>query len=217
MTFWTALAAAAAALSALLSVRLTSLTRRTVRDASLPNVIVYTHTSGDRPTIIQLIIANVGRGVASDIVFQTTRVLPQRAFGLEKPDADAVEAMHDGPLVSGIPYLAPGERRVIEWGQFGGLMAAIGEDYVGVTAIYSHGAEKIQTHSRIEVKSFLGTPANNSNARDAVRELEKIAEASKRMSRAVESISAHLRVSDKDVRTAGALTRVAADNAADVL
>jgi len=42
-----------------------------------------------------------------------------------------------GPLVTGIPALGPGARRVINWGQFAGLLHALDHRTVRVTASYT--------------------------------------------------------------------------------
>ena len=213
ITFWTALAALAAAASAALAVVLTGLTWQTVRDASAPRLVVYAKTDSNSPTIIQIVIANIGNGVATDVVFHPSKPIPFRAYGLDLASAEPPEVMPNGPLVDGIPLLAPGERRVITWGQYGGLLTAIGDGYISVTAVYNHDNRSMKSYSRLEVRSFEGTDANEATAYRATRELEKIAEHAKQISSAARSIASDVAVLTKTEVGARDLTRVAADTA----
>ena len=100
--------------------------------------------------------------------------------------------MSRGPLVDGIPLLAPGERRVLTWGQYGGLLAAIGDGYITVTAVYNHEGRPMRTFSRLEVRSFEGTDASEAHAFRATHELVKIAENVQKISIAAQSVAADL-------------------------
>jgi len=120
--FWTAVAAVAASLSALMAAIYTWLTYRLVRGQGEPKVVVYTCIDPDRQTISLIRIANIGRDVATDITFTASRPIP-KAFGLSPSETQPAEVMKDGPLNDGIPVLGPGDMRDVTWGQFAGLMA----------------------------------------------------------------------------------------------
>jgi hypothetical protein len=92
--------------------------------------------------------------------------------------------MTSGPLVHGIPFLPPNGRRVITWGQFGGLYAAIGENHLIVTARYRSQhfglPWRIRHHqtSILEINSFKSTDASDKNYdKQMVVQLEAIAKA----------------------------------------
>ncbi|MCF8076085.1 MAG: hypothetical protein K9K63_00785 [Desulfotignum sp.] len=152
------------------------LTKRLVKSQVDPYIAVFVHHDNTRPTIIQLIIRNIGAAVAKNIKFTINGSLPARAFGLEEKTSKEANKMVDGPLISGIPALIPGEDRRIDWGQYGGLMKSIGDKEIIIKAIYeTDDSRKITTDSVVEVKSFLNTNASKYDPYEGiVKELEKI-------------------------------------------
>ncbi len=81
-----------------------------------------------------------------------------------------------GPLAVGIPTLGPGDSRILDWGQFGGLNAVLGDRPIDVTVRYRHGKKEMDPIvAHLEVKSFEGTIAHQSELGEAVKALEKIA------------------------------------------
>jgi hypothetical protein len=210
-TLWTALAAVAASVSAIFAAIYTRLTYRMVRATSTPNVVVYSHHDSSRSSIIDIVIANIGHAVATDIVFRTNRDIPYRAFGAGAADEGPSQRMTSGPLINGIPLLAPGEKRVLTWGQFGGLTKAIGDRYITVTAVYSHAGSSIESISRLEVESFDGTDASDSAEQLQLREMKRIGDQSQKLTRAVESLAVSAKHLVDSAASRGDLTRVAAD------
>jgi len=145
-----------------------------------PEVIVYAIADHRRPSIINLVIENIGKGLAFDVKFETNRSIPQRAFGFE--NAPDPKPMDDGPLITGISSLGVGEKRIITWGQFGGLNKGLGDDVLDITATYRScpklrfTKQKHKTTSRIDIKSFKGTDASDHNwDKKAAEQLENIA------------------------------------------
>lgn len=145
-----------------------------------PEVVVYALPDTSRPSIINLVIENVGKGVAHDIKFEPSRQIPHRAFGFEP--APLPEPMIDGPLICGIPSMVPGEKRIITWGQFGGLRKGLGDEVLDIMATYRSlpalrlTSQKHKTSSRIDIKSFEGTDASDQNwDKKIANQLEKIA------------------------------------------
>jgi len=145
-----------------------------------PHVIV--HATGDerRPSLIILVIENIGKRIARDITFLANAQIPARAFGFE--DAPVPEPMTTGPLVTGIKALAPGDRRVITWGQYHGLMKGLREGQITITARYRSAPvlflheEWHETECPIDVRSFAATDASDSNwDRKAAENLKDIA------------------------------------------
>lgn len=98
-SFWISLIAVVAAIAA------TVINRALLRTQVDPSVILYATGDPDRPTIINLVVENMGRGLARDIQFTLAEPIPSRAFGVA--DAPMPAEMDSGPLISGIPALGP--------------------------------------------------------------------------------------------------------------
>jgi hypothetical protein len=174
---WTAIAAVAASGSALMAAIYTWLTFRLVRSQAEPKVVLYACGDPDRQTVIMLRIANIGRDVATDMRFTPSRPIPARAYGISPDDARPAEAMKDGPLVDGIAMLGPGDSRDITWGQYGGLLKAIGREPIDVGFTYRQGRRRFRGHSRLEVNSFTGTDASENPNVISAQSLQKMAKA----------------------------------------
>lgn len=147
-----------------------------------PEVVVYATPDEKRPSIVVLVIENTGRSVAHDVSFTSSRPIPGDAFGFG--DAESPKPMAVGPLVTGIPSFGPGTKRVITWGQYGGIHKGIGDSILDVTAKY-RGQRSImyfrrrhKTVSRIDIKSFEHTDASDHNwDKKTAESLKKIADA----------------------------------------
>lgn len=101
------------------------------RSATDPEVIVYADVDRRRPSVMNLIIKNIGNGPALDVSFCSDKPLPNKAFGIEVTK-EMPSRMLEGPIVSGIPYLAPGQEIVLTWGQYGGLKKYMGDSSIVV-------------------------------------------------------------------------------------
>lgn len=145
----------------------------------LPEVIIYSMSDESRPTIILLIVENIGRGVARNVTFAFPADMPHRAWGVTESTArKQPEPMRNGPLVTGIPFLPPGGKRKLSWGQYGGLKSALGKRQINITASFQdiRGKPLPPIESIVEVESFAFTDAvDPDGARQAARHLEKIA------------------------------------------
>ena len=152
-----------------------NLTRKILSAQSDPCVVLTVVHDEDRTTILQLVAKNVGTGIAHDVRFEFSRPIPARAFGVSLDDAKPAATMTEGPLIHGIPALGPGESRRIDWGQFGGLKAAIGEEEIVATCRFKKDRKEMPpVRCPLDVESFLGTVATESPASKAADELEKI-------------------------------------------
>lgn len=156
---WTSLGMLIATLAlAFLTGAYVSLTKRLVKAQAYPNVLVYVHHDNTRPTILQIVIKNFGTATAKNINFEIYDKVPNRAFGLDPDTAAEAQTMEDGPIIEGIPSLPPNEERKIDWGQYGGLLKAIGDKQIKVKANYlNEENKKMITSSVLEIKSFKGT------------------------------------------------------------
>ena len=97
-----------------------------------PEVLVYVSPDEKRPSIIILIIENIGRGIAKEIEFTLSKPIPKKAFGINFDEAKIPQTMDCGPLINGIPALGPGSKRIITWGQYGGLKKGFGDGDVKI-------------------------------------------------------------------------------------
>jgi hypothetical protein len=87
-----------------------------------------------------------------------------------------------GPLAIGIPTLGPGDSRVLDWGQFGGLSRVLGDTPIDVIVRYRHGTKEMRpVLSHLEVASFEGTIAHESEFGQAVKALEKLGAAAEKI------------------------------------
>jgi len=103
---WTAIAATAASVTALVTIAYTYFTLRLVRAQGEPKVIVYLKHDLNRPTFLMVVVENIGRDIAHDVKFFPSRPIPARAWGVIPESANKAEIQTEGPLVSGISALA---------------------------------------------------------------------------------------------------------------
>lgn len=148
-----------------------------------PHVIVYAKHDEARPSILLLIVENVGKRLAVNVSFKLSRSLPHRAFGINQESAKQPKNMISGPLIDGIPSIGPGASRILIWGQYWGLTKGLGDDVVKVTCKYESkrpgifGNKKHNTECLVDVKSFKETDATDlDGARQSAKELKRIAD-----------------------------------------
>jgi hypothetical protein len=167
--------AIASLILAILTFIYVNLTRKILSSQSDPCVILTVVHDEDRSTVLQLVAKNVGTGLAHDIRFKFSHPIPAKAWGIAVDKSEKADEMKDGPLITGIPALGPGESRVIDWGQFGGLKASIGDLKI-ITNCYfkKNGKEMPPITCPLDVDSFLGTVAAESPLSKTAKEIEKI-------------------------------------------
>lgn len=140
-----------------------------------PYVIVTVTHDKNRPTVLMLVVKNIGTGPAENITFTTDRPIPKEAFGLDADKAKDAKDMDYGPLISGIPYLGPGETREITWGQYGGLTKALGDTLIEITCSFQRQGERMPPiKCLLEVASFEGTDASENPQAKTVKHLGNI-------------------------------------------
>ncbi|MGK2915822.1 MAG: hypothetical protein ACSLE5_15480 [Porticoccaceae bacterium] len=136
------------------------------RASTDPNVIVYADPDPKRPSIINLVIKNIGTGPARNIEFSLSKPSPQDAFGFD--DAKLPEQMNKGALVTGMAYLAPNQAFTITWGQYGGLSKYLGSSVISVTSTYENPSNKVfkrrlSSTSEIDVMALQWLDASDHN------------------------------------------------------
>jgi hypothetical protein len=218
---WSTLFAAIAAFSALVTVVTAWLSARyaaqTWRAQTEPKVIVYVKIDKNRPSILLLVIENIGRDIAHHVTFRPMRALPANAWGLPGSNIEPAEEMRSGPIVNGIPALGPGDTRVITWGQWAGLQQAIGGKPIDIEYSYNTRDRTVYERSRLEVDSFGITDASESPAASSVKQLENIAKSTREIAGAVKAIrdrlSSQARPRDADESPPAALQRLVVSKA----
>ncbi|MBI0425935.1 hypothetical protein [Psychrobacter sp. NG27] len=152
---------------ALIATASTIITYAVYRSSTDPEVIVYADTDNKRPSIIILIIENIGKGPAENISFKTSRSLPEKAFSIEEP-RNMPNTMSTGPIINGIPFLAPNQKIILTWGQYGGLKKYIDGNSIVVTAQYGRANAKfwfnqLSSSSKLSVEAFYQTDISDLN------------------------------------------------------
>lgn len=161
----------------------TFLTYRLVVGQGEPKVVAFVMSDPDRQTLLMIRIQNIGRDVATDVSFKASRPIPSKAWGLTTDDATTATTMSDGPLTDGIAALGPGDTRDLNWGQYGGLMRAVGKVPIELEITYRHGRRRLKGHSRLEIASYTGTDDATKPPEAVARHLEKIAKATEAIAR----------------------------------
>ncbi|MBI4685362.1 MAG: hypothetical protein HY755_09200 [Nitrospirae bacterium] len=132
-----------------------------------PHVVVYATHDDKRPSIILLIIENIGKSVAKDVQFEFSKSFPQDAFGFE--NAPQPQTLSKGPLFTGIPSLGPSAKRIITWGQYGGIYTSLGDGVINVKVRFkgdlpgSLFPKKYTVNCPLDIKSFEHTDASDHN------------------------------------------------------
>jgi hypothetical protein len=164
------------------------------RSSTDPVIIVYADPDIKRPSIVNLIIKNIGNGPAHKIKFKTARPLPHKAFSIKEPEEMPV-LMEIGPIVTGIPFLAPGQKIVITWGQYGGLYKYIGDEPISIESQY-YTAEKARFYSRrlsatssLDIRTFeQSESAEHGHGPNLVKEFKVLNKSLVKLSKEVQQI-----------------------------
>lgn len=183
---------AIAAFSCWISFRGVVISRNTFRTQTQPKIIVYTHVNDDSDSLFMIRIHNIGKDVAEKVTFEIEHPIP-RAMGIHPDRAQDPSDIEDGPIVNGIPSLAPGEFRDIIWGQYGGLIKATHCRPIEVNYRYCFGNEPLSGSSILEVGSYVGTLVNKPHMKEIVKHLGKIDKSSEKTAKHLGDISGALK------------------------
>ena len=129
------------------------------RSSTDPLIIVYANPDFTRPSLVCLTIKNIGKGAAYNINFQTSSPLPSQAFSIPIPE-DMPDKMTKGPIINGIPFLAPDQQISFAWGQYGGLYKFIGDTAITVNCTFRRSGnpltltKNLKSISKLDIKSF---------------------------------------------------------------
>lgn len=182
---WTTIAAFwATVVVGLITVIATAINYYILRSQVDPDVIVYATSDKTRPTIIVIVIKNVGKGLATNVRFDFSEPLVV-VFGIGDGTSNR-RPIDSGPLIYGIPGLGPNAERLITWGQYGGLSSVYSDRTITVKVTYESeaigifGPEKHETVCYLDVRSFAGTDASDGrwdkHAADALKGIKSLLE-----------------------------------------
>jgi len=156
---------------------------------SIGDVVVYAKVDLTRPTMINLVIHNIGKGVARDINFISPNGIPEKAYGIEGL-SEPKKIYESGALVDGLTILFPDEKLVYSWGQFGGLEEALDRKPLEITiTFYSRTAlqickRKIVNKVTVNPMEFSGISISEPSFQTEIKKsLKEISESLKKMSK----------------------------------
>ena len=106
---WTAVAAIAASLTILVTGVFSWLTIKLMREQIAPKVIVFLRHNPEKPSLIYIVIKNVGNDLALFLQFTPSRPIPAKAFGrqrrrLYRTDHLFLVCRHSAPVRSGLCF-----------------------------------------------------------------------------------------------------------------
>ncbi len=179
---WTAVSAIAAAIAVIVATAYTAITYRVLVSQDDPKVIVFVRHDPERPTLLTIVIENIGRSIAEDVKFRSSRPIPSKAYGIQAPSDDVSQQMVNGPLIKGIPALGPGDRRVLNWGQYGGLSSALANEPIRVEIDYRHGRRRLHGVTYLDVESYAATDVSEPPNVTVAKSVQKIPAALDRIS-----------------------------------
>lgn len=153
-------------------------TKKMVDAQSKPHVVVYAQNMDggkNNKHHIELVIENIGFGPAYDIKFKCSDNLMSNCYGMNKEESTAHNSFNSGPLVVGIPYLPPNKKRVLNWGQFGGILHSLkGEPAEIFSQFLDADGKKFSTKNFLDIKDFEKTSAHESLELRQTKALETI-------------------------------------------
>ena len=131
---------------------------------SRPHILVHYRPNPGVQSIIDLVVENIGNGMARDVVF--SEPLPARCYGIEAPDGEGVEVFRGG-----IPAIAAGQQYLFDGGQYGGLAERLGESLeVKISYVYINpvGITCKRTESCVLSVSHLQSMTTRTSADQAI-------------------------------------------------
>lgn len=155
--------------------KMASVTRETLEAQNKPHIVVYTYISDDSSQHFKIVIENIGSAPGYDIRFEISDNLKKDAEGISKLDREPKE-FDSGALATGIPYLVPKQKRILNWGQYGGILETLGGKPASITVMYKNSAniEQPPTKNILDVKDYLCNACDASNESKQTAYLEQM-------------------------------------------
>lgn len=155
---------------------------------SIGDVVVYAQVDRKRPTVINLIIHNIGKGIAKDIQFICPTGIPKKAYGLSGL-TEPLKLYDSGAFINGLPILFPDQKLIYSWGQYSGLKEALNSMPLEIEITFFSRTNlqlikrKIKNKVVIDPTAFEGVDISESSFEREVKiSLKEIAKSLKKMS-----------------------------------
>lgn len=134
-----------------------------------PQILIYYQPNPDTPSLIDLVLENVGGGNAFNITF--SKPLPINCFGIEKSGGEGLAVPK-----TGLPMIAPKQRYVFNGGQYAGLDDALGGSLM-VKASYKYQnpigfSRKASSSFVLGIRHLAGIPTKTSPSQAIVEALK---------------------------------------------
>ena len=155
-------------------------TKKSVEAQWKPYVTVYPRVRKDDSQILQLVIENIGSAPAFNVKFEIPSNLMYNAWGIPPEGKTNAKIFSEGPFITGIPYLLPRGKRIINWGQYGGILNSLQGKQAEVITIFSDalGNQEPPTKSILDIVDFKNTAGESSLEYRSATAIEKISKQS---------------------------------------
>ena len=97
--------------------------------------MVYIDQNEHHPTLLDIVIQNIGKGMARDIRFELSEPIPH--CSTERKG----QLMNSGPLIDGIAALPPGGKRLFLWGNYKDIEETVGDQRLVVTCRFRRASQ----------------------------------------------------------------------------
>lgn len=158
-------------------------TKKTLEAQWKPYVTVYPQVREDASQALQLVIENIGSAPAYNVKFKIPSNLMYNARGISPDGKTKAKNFSEGPFITGIPYLPPSGKRIIDWGQYGGILNSLQGKQAEVTIFFSDamGNQEPPVKSILDIADFKNTAAGSSLEYRSTVAIEKISKQSEEM------------------------------------
>lgn len=149
-------------------------TQKTLDEQSKPYVIVYAQQRRDAPSLLQVVIENIGSSTAYDIEFSIKGNFSIGIFNLQTYDEN--KKYIPSAFMNGIKQIVPNQKIIFNWGRFNCLTTILGEEQIKITTSFKN-ILKIQepdTIADLDVKSFAAACAHAPTDVEQLEEIKKI-------------------------------------------
>ena len=149
--------------------------QKTLEAQNKPYVIVYAKQREDSPSVVQIIIENIGTAPAYDIKFSIPKNFALRAWGISNPTNNPTP-LDSGPWIEGINQLAPKQKIVFYWGQYGGIKARLNGHVAKINVFFKNtlGKNQQKTENILDINDFEGAVASTPVSVQQLYEINKI-------------------------------------------
>ena len=162
-------------------------TEETLNELRKPNVLLYPQQDIEAPTYINLIITNTGTSPAFDVIFSSVPDDFPHMVHETEPNLSESKPLYSKPesipnnhiLRTGIRFLAPNEKRIIDWGTYNDLLQALDKTPISLTISFSrkpNDKKRIFNHTILDINDFSTVLANKhpiTKIADSLRKIEE--------------------------------------------